>query len=80
MRYRITTETGPIVTELCRLVDETRHLLGLASAGARHEWDVLRRQFPSNEDVRQGFVSHSAFELATIRSGLQRFRETLQGA
>jgi hypothetical protein len=74
MRHRITDKMESLLAEIVRLVHETRTCLERVSPAAREEWHKLRDRFPSDDDLRLGFISLSEEDLMGIGSKLRRFR------
>ena len=79
MRYQVTAENQPALTDVLRLITDTRRLLAHADASANTVWDTMRNRFPSGEDIRQGFISLSSMELEDVKAQLQSFRVKVSG-
>lgn len=80
MRYQVTPENEPALTDVLRLIMDTRRLLAHADASANTVWDTMRNRFPSGEDIRQGFISLSSTELEDVKAQLQNFRVKVSGS
>jgi hypothetical protein len=74
MRYKITDKTARLLSELRQAIQDARSSLGLAPPAVHAAWDQLRGRFPSDEDIRQGFVSLSEEELAALRAEVSYLR------
>lgn len=77
MRYKLTKESLPRVTELCQLIESTRARLGALGREAQREWDHLRARFPSNDDLYQGYISLSDVDVEELHASLRRFCENV---
>lgn len=75
MRYPVTSATESVLREIVQMIRETRPLLYDVSAAAIEEWDDMRCRFPTDDDVRQGFVSLCELDLRRLRLELRRFGE-----
>jgi hypothetical protein len=77
MRYTISAETRRILEDLGHLRTAARALLGEASPEARHEWKRFEDRFPSDVEIRRGFIALSKPELEDMSSKVRRFRDIL---
>jgi hypothetical protein len=77
MPYPISTESRRLLEDLAQLRAEAGALLHKASPGARDEWRKLESRFPSEVEIRRGFMAISKPELEEMRSKIRRFRDIL---
>jgi hypothetical protein len=77
MMHPISAHGRRILEELDILCVEARGLLDVASVNARAEWDKMETRFPSDLEIRGGFIAFSSPELAEMRSKVRRFRDIL---
>jgi hypothetical protein len=79
--FKITSRTESLVKALDGLAREIdlAELVSGASLGAREEWDALRRQWPSAEQIRAGAVAFSDDELELMVGKVRRFKSILEG-
>jgi hypothetical protein len=79
--FKITSRTESLVKELDVLAREIdlAELVASASPGAREEWDSLRKQWPSAEQIRAGAVAFSDDELGLMVGKVRRFKSILEG-
>jgi len=77
MSYQMSPEARRILKDVDHLRTEARALLSVASPGAREEWEKLESRFPSDLEIRRGFIALSTPELDEMRSKIRRFRDIL---
>lgn len=75
--YPISAETHRILEDLGHLRTAARALLDEASPGARDEWKRFEERFPSDVEIRRGFIALSKPELEEMWSKVRRFRDIL---
>jgi hypothetical protein len=78
MRYRVTTRAQESVQRLRWLAAEIDPYIALASADAQAEWVALQSTWPSDVELRQGWISISEEVLDADRHRVRRFGEILR--
>jgi hypothetical protein len=78
MPHKVTPETQEIVFELRRLAASVAPYLGVATPGARREWEAMQALWPSDADLGQCTMAVSLDELDGMRAKVRRFGEILR--
>jgi hypothetical protein len=79
MMHKTTLKTAVLVGELCALAGEINAgLISTASREARREWRLLRRQWPSSQELEAGRMGLSEGELVVMVGKVRRFKAILE--